>query len=591
MKKMPFHQKLFFSISAVMLFLMTCCISAFSVYTYRNLYNQNMTNLIHIRDRTGYDVSALIQDMDQLALYVSTNSDIRRVFSDLRKKDLSNSYLSKETVEILTSISVPNSSSRFRISLYNSKGNFISIGIPYSTTKTTELLTSPDYLQWYDSLPILNNKASLSDFHPDYWGQDDQTYLSLYRQIFDEKSNYAVNGIIEIQCPYDLVQELLNFEDTSYGCRLYDENGSLVFPADQSGELTENLYQAYEKNSSGGLNTKPDYLYSGAPISNGLSLVMYQSASHIWKIILPQILAVFFTGTGALIIMFIALFYVTKHATKPLRDLTTSVKQVSYPNLSLEMNAADYSDEISGLNRAFDKMFLRLKQSMDENVRRQACEMKANMVALQAQMDPHFLFNTLTVMKALCREQNTRQISLTCDYLVKMLRYISAYDDHMISLRQELNHTENYLKLMQIRYEEQFSYTIFIDSNMDIQSLLVPRLTLQPLVENCFQHGFKGTTPPWKMEIRFWQNNFHWFLSVSDNGAGISPEKSAEINRSIDEFLSHPSDSITSLKIGGMGLINTVARLKLRYKDQISFEIVSQPFQKTQIILGGVIEE
>ena len=120
--------------------------------------------------------------------------------------------------------------------------------------------------------------------------------------------------------------------------------------------------------------------------------------------------------------MIFVIFVITRKATQPLQELTDSVRQVSLSNLSLEMDFSDYPDEISGLNEAFAKMFQRLQQSMDEVVRMQAYEARANMIALQAQMDPHFLYNTLTVIKALSREGNTRQIALTCDYLVKMLR-------------------------------------------------------------------------------------------------------------------------------------------------------------------------
>ena len=235
-------------------------------------------------------------------------------------------------------------------------------------------------------------------------------------------------------------------------------------------------------------------------------------------------------------------------------------------------------------------MLLRLRQSMDENIRRQSYEMKANMIALQAQMDPHFLYNTLTVIKSLSREKNTAQITRTCDYLVKMLRYISSYDDHTVSLNQELAHTENYLELMKIRFEDQFTYTFSIDSDVDTENLRIPKLTLQPLVENCFQHGFKTVAPPWNVYVHFWQEENHWFVNVTDNGTGITPDKKEELMNKIEEFLSHPSDSISSMKIGGMGLVNTVARLKLRYKSQILFDITALPNGGTSVTLGGIKE-
>lgn len=144
---------------------------------------------------------------------------------------------------------------------------------------------------------------------------------------------------------------------------------------------------------------------------------------------------------------------------------------------------------------------------------------------------------------------------------------------------------------MKIRFEDQFSYSFSIDSNVNTETLLLPRLTLQPLVENCFQHGFKSVAPPWQIQIRFWVEAPRWYVSVTDNGQGVSDEKKQEIMDKIQEFLSHPSDAIMSMKIGGMGLVNTVARLKLKYKDRISFTINNAPECGTIIMLGGLLED
>ncbi len=588
--QLPFQKKLFLTISVFIVGLMLVCISAFSIFTYKNLYQQSIQSLNQLSERTGSELQTLFADMDDLALYASTNPEIRSAFTNAKAESYTDSDLSKETVQTLTSISIPNSSSHYRISLYNKRGIFTSIGIPYNKKLTADKLSSPDFPLWYETLPVERGCASFSEFHPDFWSGSNTLYISLFREIFDKSFSANATALIEIQCPYSKVQTILNFHSGNYSGYLYNKNGALIYPTSPQ-ELSSSLYEASKEASQGYLPNHSRLFYSSTDILHGFRIVLVQSEKHIWQIILPQILTILFMGLTALFFCIVVLFYVTKRATRPLRDLTASVKQVSYSNLSLELEFSDYPDEISSLNEAFEKMFYRLRQSMDEVVKMQACEMRANMVALQAQMDPHFLYNTLTVIKALSREGNTRQISLTCNYLVRMLRYISAYDEHSTSLKQELSHTENYLNLMKIRYEDQFTYSFSIDSTVETANLMLPKLTLQPLVENCFQHGFKSVAPPWNIRIRFWLEAPHWFVSVTDNGAGISPEKKQELLSKISEFLSHPSDSILSMKIGGMGLINTVARLQLKYKDQISFEIVNLPEGGTSIILGGILED
>ena len=569
------------------------CTTFFSLYTYETLHRQSQDNLHYLSERTAAELKTMIDNMDELALYASTNTEIRSAFVKAKHPDFSNSDLAKATVGILSSISIPNSSSHYRISLYNEKGNFISIGIPYSKSYTTGKLASEEYEQWYQSLPILANKASVYGFHEDYWSENDEKYLSLFREIFGINALFQSNGIIEIQCPLSIMTDSLVFEDSSYSAYLYDEKGKLIWPLKEENPVSDKLFKCYTQNQKGDISPPHNHglMYNGMPVRNGLHLILTQSEKHIWSIILPQIFIILSIGFLSIIMLVFVVFHITKHAAKPLQVLASSVKQVSYSNLSLELNYTDYPDEITALNEAFEKMFQRLRQSMDEIVRMQACETRANMVALQSQMNPHFLYNTLTVIKALSREGNTIQIALTCDYLVKMLRYISMYDEHSANLKQELSHTENYLNLMKIRYEDQFSYSISIDSDVNVEKLKIPKLTIQPLVENCFQHGFKSVAPPWTVHIHFWVCAPHWYVSITDNGIGITEEAKTELLNRIAEFLSHSSDAILSLKIGGMGLVNTVARLKLKYGDSILFDINSIPGGGTTIVLGGFLED
>ena len=591
--KSIFHKKLFFSISGFMTALIVICTIFFSLYTYETLHRQSQDNLQYLSERTAAELKTMIDNMDELALYASTNTEIRSAFVRAKHPDFSDSDLSKATVGILSSISIPNSSSHYRISLYNEKGNFISIGIPYNKAYTSKKLISEEYHQWYKNLPILPNKASVYGFHEDYWSEKDERYLSLFREIFGINALFQSNGIIEIQCPLSTMTDALVFEDSSYSAFLYDEKGTLIWPLEDPKPVSENLFKCYMEHQTGDVSSPHNrgLMYNGRPVRNGLHLILTQSEEHIWSIILPQIFIILSIGLLSVIMLVFVVFHITKHAAKPLQELASSVKQVSYSNLSLELNFTDYPDEITALNEAFEKMFQRLRQSMDEIVRMQACETRANMVALQSQMNPHFLYNTLTVIKALSREGNTMQIALTCDYLVKMLRYISMYDEHSANLKQELSHTENYLNLMKIRYEDQFSYSISIDSDVNVEKLKIPKLTIQPLVENCFQHGFKSVAPPWTVHIHFWVCAPHWYVSLTDNGIGITEEAKTELLNRISEFLSHSSDAILSLKIGGMGLVNTVARLKLKYGDSILFDINSTPGSGTTIVLGGFLED
>ena len=132
------------------------CTIFFSLYTYKTLHRQSQDNLQYLSERTAAELKTMIDNMDELALYVSTNEEILSAYVQKKNPGFSNSDLSRATVRILTYISIPNNSSHYRISLYNEKGKFTSIGIPYTKSYTSKKLISEDYSDWYDRPRLLH---------------------------------------------------------------------------------------------------------------------------------------------------------------------------------------------------------------------------------------------------------------------------------------------------------------------------------------------------------------------------------------------------------------------------------------------------
>jgi Predicted signal transduction protein with a C-terminal ATPase domain len=588
-----FHNKLFLYISGIIISLSLLYIVIFSSYIYQNLLKESKINLNQITIRTAADLETLFTDMDKLSLYISTNPDVTHAFSMARQENYDNHRLSQQISTILTSISIPNNSSRFRINLMNRNGNFISTGIPYSRKITNSFLNSQAYIDWYYNIPILHNNSNFTTFRKDIWSNSKTLYLSLYREIFDSAIISKVLGVIEVQCPYYIVDSILSFEAGENNAYLFDQTGHLIYSAKSDETDAATLYQSFQKhkNEKYAAGTYNGFLYSGVYLENGWVLVLTQYQKQIQVVLKTFILFVIILGFSTLIICLGITFIVTKRSTKPLRELTDFAKQVTLDNLSLDMDYTEYPDEVINLNHAFQTMLERLKVSMDKNVEMKTYEIRANMIALQSQIDPHFLYNILTVIKAMSRENKSSEIGSACNYLVDMLRYTSDYKEELVSLETEIKNANCYLSLMKLRYEDQFTYEYQIASNINTAQIMVPKLIIQPVLENCFQHGFKKVLPPWNISIRCWFDNEKYYIEIADNGAGISEESIALLNQKLNDFLKDPSNSIASLKIGGMGLINTFARLKLRYNDDVVLEISSLSKGGTRVLLGGIFHE
>lgn len=592
MKNPHFQKKMFFYYSTVVILIISIIAAGFSLYTYKNLTRESHETLNSFSRQTNQALDNLFIDMDKLALYVSSNPDVRKTFYNAYYGEYSSLDLSSSIIDILTAITVPNSASKYRISLYNQKGNFISTGLAYDNSVAAPFFDAPKYQTWYSSLPIIRSKRSFSDFYSDYLTTAGEPVISLYREITNPRAIRTTTGIVDIQCPTKYIEELLIQENQKYTCCLFDSHGKLLYsntPSELNTQtLRQNLIQKGKEYSTPYSGNYKNWIYSSVTSSfTGFQLFLIQPKSEVYSVIFTFIAILFLLSVCLTIVGVYLIFFITQKLTQPLKELSNSVNQVSMSNLFLSVEADKSLDEFAHLNQAFQQMFKRLQDSMNEIVTLKAREVQAHMIALQAQMDPHFLYNVLTVIKSMCRIGNTAQISKTCDYLSSMLRYNTSHKEAYVSFLRELEHTENYMRLMKIRYEDLFEYKIEVDSQILELNISIPKLSLQPIVENCFQHGFKQKLPPWYIHIHCWIYDNKWFFSVTDNGSGFSEEALHNTFIKIEEFLQNPSDNLSSLHIGGMGLINTIARLKLKYKDNVTFTIENLSSGGTKITIGG----
>lgn len=587
MNHFNFQKKLFFYYSI----LFSACIflgtAAFSYYTYRNLTTEAIRSLEELTSKTSIELDNLFTDMDKISLYITANPSIYNTFLDAQQNPKQNRFYGDNKISaILTSITVPVNASKYRIVLYNANGNFLSTGRAYDKALQEQLFHSSDYPDWYGERPILPKKRSIGTFQEDYLADGGEPLISIYREIYNPVDINKPTGIVEIQCPYSYIKNILTLTEAS--CYLFDTSGKLVYPLSEDAAVLQSGYLYYKKEN---LNTSGIYengFYSSKTSEfTDFTLMVARPNTFVIHIIKPTILMLFLLAVSILCFSLFWVFYLSKMISKPLIKLKQAVDQVSLSNFSLEISADKRIDEFEHLNAAFTDMFSRLHTSMDEVVKMKEHEMQAHMIALQSQMDPHFLYNMLTIIKSMSRQNDATNIGLVCDYLVRMLRYNSTYDEDYVTMEAEISHTEDYLQLMKVRYEDMFEYQIELSSGLDTNMVEVPKLCLQPIVENCFLHGFKQKLPPWHLKIHCQVHENRWYISVIDNGIGIQQEEIDHIYRRINEFLENPSDKLNQLKIGGMGLINTIARFQLKYKQDITFEIKAMDNGGTRVVIGG----
>lgn len=173
-----------------------------------------------------------------------------------------------------------------------------------------------------------------------------------------------------------------------------------------------------------------------------------------------------------------------------------------------------------------------------------------------------------------------------CSSLAGMLRYSTDNINRQARLSEEIQYLKEYFYLLKSRYDYKLNYIIEIEETLNNE--VIPKITLQQIVENSIKHGYENSASNMQIEVRGWQEGDRWYISISDNGEGFSEEALGML----EDRLAHAKECLLDcnstmiLEIGGMGLINTYARLYLLYGEELSLEIVNSS-QGARVTIGS----
>lgn len=289
----------------------------------------------------------------------------------------------------------------------------------------------------------------------------------------------------------------------------------------------------------------------------------------IYFILLPFVIG--FSFTAAWVIS--ASIYIP---IKKLQDLTETVTENDLEALVDHSNV----DEIAELGMTFNVMTGKIRELLDAKVREQEDLKKAELKALQAQINPHFLYNTLDTIVWMAEANKSNQVIELVRTLSSFFRIALSRGKEWIPIRQEIEHVRNYLYIQKIRYRDILEYEFDVDESILEYTIL--KLTLQPLAENALYHGIKNKRGGGKITIRARRvENDTVLLEVEDNGIGCTPYKLGKIQEQLDE-----ESDVINTTTEGFGLINVNNRIKLYYGKQYGISIESQYQEGTKITVA-----
>ncbi|MDC7235637.1 MAG: histidine kinase [Spirochaetales bacterium] len=295
-----------------------------------------------------------------------------------------------------------------------------------------------------------------------------------------------------------------------------------------------------------------------------------------------------------LVLLIALLGYLISHRlsrgiSSSLSNLNRKLNQLQWRSEAVSAALPDETGirELNDLELSFAEMNRKMDEKLDLFVAEKTLELNARMLALQSQMDPHFLFNMLSIIDVMADEGKDSEIQDVIRHLSSLLRYTSSLREPTVPLSMELKMARHYMKCISFRFGDTVR---FIDEVPDeLMDLKIPKYSVIPLLENAVKYGMsEGKTC--YVQLAAGKQDRKWTVTVRDNGPGFSEEKLNRLKMKIHEGIHNPQMQLNN-QINGMGLFNICARYSLLYGRDFLFKADNRQEGGAAITLGGIENE
>lgn len=382
------------------------------------------------------------------------------------------------------------------------------------------------------------------------------------RKIIDKKDLQEL-GYLYIGLRNEFVSELYQPQKTTSGSFyiIYDQLGNSV-----SNELIDNNYK---------VNIENCYTYYDESIRSGWKIIQYIPKWDINREIL-KIFILISSFTLILIILTLILMHrFSDYIILPLIQLSNLMGEVQKDNFEIRANIRTH-DEVGELAESFNHMLIRINKMIEEEYKAKLLLQETEYKYLQAQINPHFLYNTLDSISWMASLSGNYQISKMSVALGKVLRWAISDQSKRVKLIEEIENVEEYLSIQKVRYGDELQYKINVCGNVSESAVI--KMVLQPIVENALIHGLTEVDHIKLVVIKAWNENDQLIIEIRDNGVGITSERITEIMNGMAE---------THI---GVGLFNVHRRIKMAFGDEYGLFINSVVGEGTSVKIVMPIE-
>jgi len=595
---MRFQMKLLLTYSLFIVFLVIIIGGIFYKYSTGIFQDNAYSNISIISDKMSQQLDNVVHPLDFKTTELLSDQNALSslaILATIDRDNLNNLIYINDAKQTIYSKLMTYSIDKnfYRVSFFNNRGDFLSSN--YRANNLSGDLTKViEKLAWKKTADEAEGKLILIPPHIDPWAVNGTKVFSVARSVQWPSSGM---GYVEIQEAYSVLENILSVPQNintkvvavlDNGEIFYNDNikDKALLKYYSSLAVSGNKAATVKKNI---ITHKDEIVVSTTSEYTGMKIVIAHDKSAVFKPLFLTVRATLAAGIIIIGVSFIYIYILSLRLTKPIRQLKEKIENTELVNLPEEITFESSLNEFVSLNNSFQRLRERLNDSVEREIKAQSLQMNANFDSLQAQINPHFIYNILNVLSNKGIETGDDEICEICDSIAAMLRYSTSTIKRSANIEEEIDHARNYLVLMKKRYEHRLEFDFDIEEV--IYNETIPKMVLQPIVENSVNLNFEMGIKVVKINIKGYVRDGRWFIEIMDNGKGFTKEALNELEKKMKIMRNQiiNGEPKVGLSIGGMGLINTYARLLLFYDNEFIFSLKNSTSGGAQVTIGSFI--
>lgn len=463
--------------------------------------------------------------------------------------------------------------------VYSYKDSNNSIKLDYIFTST----------RWFQSMKALNIKKMLVPTHI----QDEvistghkKNVYSFVSEIIDFNTKKNLGSIL-IDVNSDIFRKIwdkVNLKKYQQFI-VIDNNKTIIYHSDEgfiSSQFRSSYISKLLKSKNGSMiskvNNYSELITFNTSSFTNWTVITITPLSILYKNIINLQYIIIITVSISIFISLIVAVLLSKNITKPISELKNLMKEAEQGNLSVNIKVSSL-DEVGELGLGFNNMIMKINDLIETVYETKFLKKEAELNALQAQINPHFLYNTLQIIDIIAEEEGIEVICSVCQSLARIFRYSINTGKEVVPLSNEIEHIKDYIYIHKLRFNNRFDVIYDIDENLNNKKII--KLVLQPLVENAFFHGIENKISKSKIIISAKMVNELIELTVEDTGIGMDERQLEKLRRTLNEEIIHSDmDTFSNRSIG---IKNVNARIRLYFGDAYGINIDSKLNEGTKI--------